>query len=133
MGYNQNYVDATKYQADINKQIADAANDADIEIAVLQSKAVVAQAEFDYKARLEELKANRDTQFEALRVREKEAELQHKVDWKNAQSEAIRADGYATGKDAELVEAKAEDKEVVFDHEKDMARYGDRDTSYFYG
>jgi len=83
-GYNESYVTATRDQSTANQAIAENADATDYDIAKLQSDAVVQQAKYDYMARIYEADKNYQIQMEALRVREKEAELQFKVDWKNA-------------------------------------------------
>ncbi len=131
--YNQQYVDATKYQADLNKEIALASNATDLDIAKLQSDAVIQQAKIDAEIREKELFANKEIQLEALRVREKEAVLQYKVDWKNAQNDAIRAEASIISANANMVEAEAEREDNEYDHEEYMARYDNSDSSYWYG
>lgn len=131
--YNAEYVQATKYQADSNEAIAADANETDLQIAQEQSAAVVQQAQLDYDARIYEADKNYAIQMEALRVREVEAELQYKVDWKNAQNDAIRAEASLRSADADYLEAEAEKDEAGFEHEEDMAKYEDSSSSYWYG
>ena len=132
--YNAEYVQATQIQADSNEAIAADANQVDLEIAQEQSMAVIQQAQLDYAARNTETGANREIQMEALRVREKEAELTYKVDWKNAENDAIRAEASQTSANADYLEAEAEKSEADYEHEEDMAKYDDgSSSSYFYG
>ena len=131
--YNAEYVQATQIQADSNEAIAADANQVDLEIAQEQSMAVIQQAQLDYAARNTETGANREIQMEALRVREKEAELTYKVDWKNAQNDAIRAEASLRKADADYLESEAEKDEAAFEHEEDMAQYDDNSSSYWYG
>ena len=131
--YNAEYVQATQIQADSNEAIAADANQVDLEIAQEQSMAVIQQAQLDYAARNTETGANREIQMEALRVREKEAELTYKVDWKNAQNDAIRAEASLRKADADYLESEAEKDEAAFEHEEDMAQYDNNSSSYWYG
>ncbi|MBI2339978.1 MAG: hypothetical protein HYU99_06410 [Deltaproteobacteria bacterium] len=132
-GYNWEYVEATKYQADSNEAIALDSNEVDLQIAQEQSDAVIQQAKYDYDARIYEADKNYQIQMEALRVREKEAELTYKVDWKNAENDAIRAEASQTKADADYLEAEAEKDDVAYEHEEDMAKYDDGSSSYWYG
>lgn len=132
-GYNWKYVEATKYQADSNEAIALDSNEVDLQIAQEQSDAVIQQAKYDYDARIYEADKNYQIQMEALRVREKEAELTYKVDWKNAENDAIRAEASQTKADADYLEAEAEKDDVAYEHEEDMAKYDDGSSSYWYG
>jgi len=130
--YNQEYVNATQYQADKNAEIAYASNETDLEIAKVQSDAVIQQAKYDYMARMQETKDNKEVQMEALRVREKEAELQFKVDWKNAENDAIRAEAAYNSSTADVIEAESERDEEANEHEENMARYSGSED-YWYG
>lgn len=131
--YNQEYVAATQYQADKNLEIAESSNEADYDIAKLQSDAVVQQAKYDYEARIYEADKNYAIQMEALRVREKEAELQYKVDWKNAENDAIRAEASYLSAESKVIEAESESKEVDYEHEEEMDQSSSSDSSYWYG
>lgn len=132
--YNAEYVQATQYQADKNAEIARDSNEADMDIAQVQSDAVIQQAKYDYEARIFEAQKNYEVQMEALRVREKEAELQFKVDWKNAENDAIRAEASYLSAESKVIEAESESKEVDYEHEEklsDSASSGD--LNYWYG
>lgn len=132
--YNQEYVSATKYQADINAQIAADSNETDKEIAFYQADAVKHQADADLKARMQETADNLKVQMEALRVREAEAEMQYKVDWKNAQNDSIRADAAYNSSNADVIEAEAERDEASYEHEEEMSKYGNSSSeNYWYG
>lgn len=104
-GFNAEYVAATQYQADSNVRIAQSANKTDLEIAREQSSAVKAQAKYDYDARIYEADKNFQVQMEALRVREKEANLTYRVDIKNAENDAIRAEASKIAAQARVTEA----------------------------
>ena len=133
-GYNQEYVTATKDQGQVNLEIASDSNQTDYDIAKLQSDAVVQQAKYDYDARIYEADKNYGIQMEALRVREKEAELQYRVDWKNAQNDAIRAEASMVSAESKLVSAQAKEDKVQYDHQEDMAeqKYGSS-QDFWYG
>lgn len=118
-GYNESYVTATRDQAMVNQDIAANADETDYDIAKLQSDAVVQQAKYDYMARIYEADKNYQIQMEALRVREKEAELQFKVDWKNAENDGIRAEASMRNADADYLEASAEVTEAESEAEVD--------------
>ncbi|OGQ08381.1 MAG: hypothetical protein A3G32_04070 [Deltaproteobacteria bacterium RIFCSPLOWO2_12_FULL_40_28] len=118
-GYNESYVTATRDQSTANQAIAENADATDYDIAKLQSDAVVQQAKYDYMARIYEADKNYQIQMEALRVREKEAELQFKVDWKNAENDSIRAEASMRSADADYLEATAELTEAESEAEID--------------
>lgn len=131
--YNQEYVAATQYQADKNLEIAESSNEADYDIAKLQSDAVTQQAKYDYEARIYEADKNYQIQMEALRVREKEAELQYKVDWKNAENDAMRAQATLDKVGVDQSEQDNERAEIEYEHEEEMDQQSSADSSYWYG
>lgn len=133
-GFNPEYVESTRIQSGGDERISEQAGKDDIEVARLQSGAVIAQAKYDFDARVRELEANLQIQMEALRVRQLEAELKHKVDSKLAQSDAIRAEASMLGAQAKQTEAESERDEVDKDFQIDLLRFGESgDRSYFYG
>ncbi|HBF13414.1 MAG TPA: hypothetical protein DDW49_08550 [Deltaproteobacteria bacterium] len=70
-----------------------------------QSRAVIEQMKMEVQIRREELTAQKDVQIEALRVREKEANLEFLARMREAEVQAIRNEGYA---EAAVVSAKAQ-------------------------
>jgi len=90
--YNQNYVDSTRAQANAQVEAAREQGRWDYKVAQEQSGAVKMQAQADKDARIYEADKNYQIQMEALRVREKEAELDFRVRWKEAQNDAVRAE-----------------------------------------
>lgn len=138
--YNSKYERATKYEAWTNMQIANTQGKYDVQVAQTQSQAVVAQARYDYMARIHEADTNKDVQMKALDVREKEAKLQFQVDWKNAQNDAIRAEASTIAAEGKKLEGQAKvDKaqaSMIREEgraERDRNRYGDRTSDYWYG
>jgi hypothetical protein len=128
--YNLNYLIATRETNASNERIAKIEGKYDLKVAQEQSRAVIEQAKADLEARRLEANLNHQAQMEALRVRELEAKLQYKVDWKNAQSEAVRADAafnmsLAAMRDSETKSMKEENR-----HEERMNRLQMRDYMY---
>lgn len=106
--YNSNYVDATRLQSNAQVEAAREQGRWDYKVAMEQSTAVKAQAKYDYDARIYEADKNYEIQMEALRVREKEAELDFRVRWKEAQNDAVRAE--ASIMNAQAAQTTAESK-----------------------
>lgn len=132
--YNGSYVQATKLQSDSNEAVADTQGEWDYKVAVKQSEAVMKQAELDYKARIYEADSNERVQIEALRVREKEAENQLKVDMANAKNDAIRAEASMVTAQASIMKAETKQFDAESKRERDHYKYGSSQGSdYFYG
>ena len=150
--YNVHFVEGQQVMAEANMKIAETEGHTDLQVAQKQSDAVVKQAEFDYRARIYESDAritesrndftariheadtNKLVQMEALRVREKEAELQYKVDWKQAENDSVRAEGSKIAAESKQTTANAKQYGAETKRMNNQNRYGsDGQGSYWYG
>ncbi len=138
--YNEHYVDATDKQARSEEKVGLAQANAEVDAARLTSQAQTDTARYDYQARVMEAKLDYKAQMEALRVREKEAELTYQVDFKNAQNDAIRADASMIAANSQMRKADANVMREERKSEKDKMRYADRasaeappQTDWYYG
>jgi uncharacterized membrane protein YqiK len=91
--YNSQYVEAQRLTVQGTIDAARTQGRYDLLVAQEQSKAVLAQARYDYQARIKEATLNYQTQMEALRVRDLESKREYKVAWKQAETDAVRAEG----------------------------------------
>lgn len=125
-------LDSTRMQTASNEKIAKIEGDSDFRVAQTQSSAVIKQAELDFKARIKEAESNITIQMEALRVREKEADLQFKVDMKNAENDAVRAEASRRKADADYLSSEARHLKEENKGKRDSARL-DMRNDYHYG
>lgn len=132
--YNGSYVQATALQSESNEAVADTQGEWDYKVAERQSMAVEKQAELDYKARIYEADKNYAIQMEALRVRQMEAQLTYRVDIKNAQNDAIRAEASMVSAQANVMKAETKQYEAESKRERDKNKYeGGQGDDYWYG
>ena len=83
-----------------------------------------------------EAQTNRDVQMEALRVREKEAKLEYKVAWKEAQNDAIRAESSQTRANADMRKADAKfmkEESKAEERSAERESRGSTTQDYWYG
>lgn len=134
-GFNTEYVQATQYQADKNAEISTSSNKADLEIAKEQSRAVIEQAKVDADIRRYEADQRVKVEMEALRVREKEAELTFRTEMRQAENDAIRAQATQTAAGAKATTADSKILKEKRKAERDRARSdeGNFGLGYYYG
>lgn len=124
--YNSEFVQSTRLQAQAQVDAANAQGRWDYRVAQEQSAAVKAQAKYDYEARIYEADKNYQIQMEALRVREKEAELDFRVRWKEAQNDAVRAEASILNAQAAQTKADASVMREERRGERDRMRHEER-------
>lgn len=109
-----------------------------------QSQAVVAQARYDYMARIYEADKNYEVQMRALDVREKEAKYEFQARMREAQNDSIRAEAALESAQAKTIRAEAYQSREDRKEKRDQLRYGEGQaqetmagggamTDHFYG
>lgn len=136
--YNAQYVEATKWQAWSNLQIAQEDAAAKRYGDLQQSQAVIKSARLDKEARIYESDQNKMTQMEALRVRDKESFRQYQTDLRMANAEMIRAEAMASKVNVESREIDLEDRRENREMDQDEREWERRTSSssngsYWYG
>ena len=131
--YNQNYVDSTKDTNLTNMKMNEDSTKSEVTVSMNQYNAIAIQSTEGSKEGMYATDSNERIQMRALDVREQEAELKFKVDWKSDENDALRAAAAQTSADADLMNAETKADKVSNNYELDLAKLDVNDGySQFY-
>lgn len=129
-GFNESYVQAAQYQADSNYKIAAETAANDLEIAKVQSDAVIYQAKAEKEYQILAATLQHDSAIKAIEAEEDKNYQNYLVQKDEALAERERAAAQQTAADAKYLEAQAE----IIEAEDEADDNDNEDSgSYWYG